>query len=158
LAFDRILEAQRLIVEVDDESPRPKELNWVDFTALMKDAADRVNHGYCVICRIAGTSGLPDELHHIAGKINGEPNLPDTIPVCVKLCHRQLSELHDAWYSRSTDLNTRLSCYFYGWSDVFLILHIRSGLPYFEKLAGKFRAKGRDLRIRRGHPAIEVVY
>ena len=151
MEFDRILEARRLIAEVDDEATRSSELISLDLTNLLKDASDCKNRDYCVVCQIIGKPANPRtglQEHHIAGKVYGQPNFSDTIPVCTDSCHRHLSEFHDAWYSRSTNTSTRLSCYFFGWADIFLLLHIRSGLPYFEILAAKFRAKGRDLRLR----------
>jgi len=151
LDFDQILEARRLIAEVDDETTRPNELHSLDLTNLLKEASECKNPDYCVVCQIIGKSANPRtrlQEHHVAGKVYGQPNFSDTIPVCTEPCHRCLSEFHDAWYTRSTDLNTRLSCYFFGWADLFLLLYIRSGLPYFEILAAKFRAKGRDLRLR----------
>ncbi|HYW01588.1 MAG TPA: hypothetical protein VE862_08970, partial [Candidatus Acidoferrum sp.] len=99
--FDQILEARRLIAEVDDETTRPNELHSLDLTNLLKEASECKNPDYCVVCQIIGKSANPRtrlQEHHVAGKVYGQPNFSDTIPVCTEPCHRCLSEFHDAWY------------------------------------------------------------
>jgi hypothetical protein len=79
--------------------------------------------------------------------VRGEPNYPDSITVCTS-CHESLSDVQRSWLVSSRDPATRLSCYFFGWADVFTLLAQKSGKKFFYELASRFRAKGHHIRNR----------
>jgi len=158
---DRVLTALKLAVELQ-ESKGLVVLKIENLVKLIKDEEHCTGHDCCVICQ---TAEIPQascrlEEHHIAGKVLGEPNFPDTITVCGR-CHGYLSDHQRAWLLCCKDDATRLSCYFFGWADVFDLLHKLSGTPDFERLAQKFRCQGYYIRCaakeRRHQPSERMI-
>jgi len=146
MELDRVLTLLRLGIEVQ-ESQRLPGFNIENLAKLVNDAEHYTRHDYCVVCLTAEVSQVSCRLeeHHIAGKVLGEPNFPDTMTVCDR-CHGYLSDHQRAWLLCCKDEATRLSCYFFGWADVFDLLHRLSGTPDFERLAEKFRCQGYYIR------------
>jgi hypothetical protein len=111
--------------------------------------ADRCSrHFACQICELVAqpkTSPRQLQRHHIAGKMHGEPNYPDSITVCAG-CHKYLSDVQRSWLVFRKDPATRLSCYFFGLADIFTLLAQKSGKKFFHELASRFRAKGYHMR------------
>ena len=138
-----MLMASRLTVEASGST----EPEGIDLPRLFKDAEQCVRANHCVVCQIAqapqGNSEL--EEHHIAGKIRGDPNFPDTVTICGH-CHEYLSDHQKAWLLCCKAEAARLSCYFFGWADIFDLLYKLSGASGFEKLAEKFRCQGYYIR------------
>jgi hypothetical protein len=146
MELDRVLTALKLGIEVQ-ESQGLAAFNIENFVKLVKDAERRTKHDYCVVCLTAEVPQASCRLeeHHIAGKVLGEPNYLDTMTVCDR-CHAYLGDHQRAWLLCCKDDVTRLSCYFFGWADVFDLLHKLSGTPDFERLAEKFRSQGYYIR------------
>jgi hypothetical protein len=146
MELDRVLTALRLIVEVE-ETGQLTELNISDLVKLVKDAEQGIEHDYCLICRTTGaTQADPHvEQHHVAGKVVGEPDIPDTVTVCGD-CHNYLSDHQRAWLIHSRDRAYRFSSYFFGWADIFDLLFVMSGVSSFKRLAEKFRSQGWHIR------------
>jgi len=143
---DRVLTVLRLGTEVQ-ESHGLATFTIENFAKLVKDAEQCIHSDCCEVCRIAQVPQASCRLqeHHIAGKVLGEPNYPDTMTVCDR-CHAYLSDHQKAWLLCCKDEAVRLSCYFFGWTDVFDLLHKLSGTPDFERLAEKFRSQGYYIR------------
>jgi hypothetical protein len=128
MQLDRVLLALNLAVQVS----RSQEVKGVDLAKLFKDAEQCVHLGHCVVCKIAQASQTDSELeeHHIAGRVRGEPNFPDTVTVC-GLCHEYLSDHQKDWLVYRKNAAHRLSSYLFGWADIFDLLYQRSGRPCF---------------------------
>ena len=146
MELDRVLTALKLGIEVQESQGLPG-FNIENFVKLVKDAEQCIHSDCCVVCRIAQVPQTSCRLqeHHIAGKVLGKPNYPDTMTACDR-CHAYLSDHQKAWLLCCKDKATRLSCYFFGWADVFDLLHNLSGTPDFEKLAEKLRCQGYYIR------------
>jgi hypothetical protein len=140
---DRVLLALRLALEAG----RLGEPDVLDFAKLFKDAEQCVAVDHCAVCRIAQVPQTDSELeeHHIAGRVRGQPNFPDTVTVC-GLCHEYLSDHQKDWLVHRRDSAHRLSSYLFGWADVFDLLCQKSGLPGFLRLARRFRSQGWHVR------------
>jgi len=143
LEHDRVLLAIKLVIESDE----PGDLNGLDLVGLFKDAEQCGHSDHCAVCEIAKVSQDGPELeeHHIAGKIRGEPNFPDTITVCLR-CHEHLSDHQKDWLVDRNDPAVHLSSYLYGWADIFDLLYHKSDRPGFLRLARKFRSQGWHIR------------
>ena len=146
MELDRALIALRLIMEMQ-ETGRFNESVMSALIQLIKDAQQCVDHDYCVICRIAFFRQVSSTLqtHHVGGKVRGEPNFPDCLPVCGK-CHKYLSNHQRSWLVNQADNAPRLSSYFFGWADVFDLIGRKSKASDFEELAEKFRSQGWYIR------------
>ena len=138
---DRVLMAIKLISEIENEVERPEEL---DLVKLIKNSEQQTNYIDCILCEISGVSQSNSKLeqHHISGKIN----YSDTITVCLE-CHDFLSKHQKYWLPKKKNSPNRLSSYLYGWADVFDLLHTKTGITYFERLANKFCSQAYHLRI-----------
>lgn len=149
LLTDRALEALRIMnqVMIGDPVTERTRSRIVEFVV----EADTFNrHSTCQICELAAqlkTNPRQLQQHHVAGKVRGEPNYPDSITVCTS-CHESLSDIQRSWLISRTDPATRLSCYFFGLADIFTLLAQKSGKKFFRKLASQFRAKGHYIRNR----------
>ncbi|MFC1506399.1 hypothetical protein ACFLQ6_04940 [Thermoproteota archaeon] len=141
MKHDRVLMAFKLTSEVDDEVKRPEEF---DLVKIIKNAEQQTIYDNCILCEISVVSQSDSKLeqHHIAGKIN----FNDTITVCLE-CHDFLSKHQKYWLPKKKSSLNRLSSYFYGWADVFDLLHNKTGSSYFENLANKFCSQAYHLRI-----------
>jgi len=144
MEFDRILLALRLVAEVETHLPKPDNLNPAK---LFKDAEQCVQYDHCIVCRLAETSQADSRLeqHHVAGKVLGSHNFPDTITVCDG-CHEYLSDFQKAWLIMQADSATCLSSYFFGWMDIFNLLCQQTQSLYYCRLASKFRSQGWYIR------------
>ena|SRR5208282_1773550 len=143
--LDPFLTSQRIITECNAEISQ-QEPNVA--TKLMIDAKHCVERKSCTLCNCVGASGLTlDGLqqHHIAGKLHGQPNFNDTLTVC-RLCHQFLTDHQRAWLLSRNEPSIRVSSYFFGWADIFDLLHCMSKKLLFKNLATRFRAKGYDIR------------
>jgi hypothetical protein len=147
---DALLIALKLIAEVIEEEPL-EGLEYCNLSKLLKDAQECLNFPYCILCHITGRwprqKSIILQQHHVAGKVQGNPNQPDTISVCQR-CHDYLSDHQRSWLLYRKDQVTRLSCYFFGWADIFELLSNKSGLLYFERLGARFRSQGFYIRNR----------
>ena len=134
-----MLLALKLAVEVSQS----REGKNVDLAELFKDAEQCVHLNYCVVCKIAQAPETDSELeeHHIAGRVRGQPNFPDTVTVCDS-CHEYLSDHEKDWLVHHRDPTYRLSSYLFGWADIFDLLHAKTGRPSFLSLARRFRSQG----------------
>jgi hypothetical protein len=143
---DRVLTVLKLGIEVQ-ESQGLAAFNIENFVKLVKDAEQRIHSDCCVVCRIAQVpqANCRRKEHHLAGKVLGQPNSPDTMTVCDR-CHGYLSDHQRAWLLCCKDDATRFSCYFFGWADVFDLLYKLSGTTDFERFAEKFRCQGYYIR------------
>jgi hypothetical protein len=115
---------------------------------LIVEAERYSRHSKCQICELVpqlNTSPRQFQQHHVAGKVHGEPNYPDSITVCPD-CHELLSDVQRSWLVSRKDPAMRLSSYFFGWADVFNLLAQKSGKKFFRELATRFRAKGYHIR------------
>jgi hypothetical protein len=146
MEFDRVLTVLKLGIEVQ-ELHGLAVFNIENLVKLVEDAEHCTRHDCCVVCLTAEVPQASCRLeeHHIAGKVLGEANFPDTMTVCDR-CHRYLSDHQRAWLLCCRDEAIRLSCYFFGWADVFDLLRRLSGTPDFERLAEKFRCQGYYIR------------
>jgi hypothetical protein len=72
-------------------------------------------------------------------------NFPDSITVC-RQCHEDLSDHQKDWLVCGRSHSEKLSCYLYGWADIFDLLNQKSGRPCFLSLARKFRSQGWHIR------------
>jgi hypothetical protein len=140
---DRVLLALRLAMELG-QSVKTSDL---DLAKLLKEAEQNVHLGYCVVCKIAQVPQTDSELeeHHIAGRVRGQPNFPDTVTVC-GLCHEYLSDHQKDWLVHRRDSAHRLSAYLFGWADIFDLLYERSGELCYLRLARRFRSQGWHVR------------
>jgi predicted nucleic acid-binding Zn ribbon protein len=143
MQLDRVLLALMLAVDFS----RSQEVRGVDLAKLFKDAEQSVHLGHCVVCKIAQVPQTDSELeeHHIAGKVCGRPNFPDTVTVCGP-CHEYLSDHQKDWLVHRRDSAHRLSSYLFGWADIFDLLCQKSGRPRFVTLARRFRSQGWHIR------------
>jgi hypothetical protein len=83
---------------------------------LAVEASDSSRHSICQICElVAQPKTNPRQLqqHHVAGKVDGEPNYPDSVTVCTS-CHEWLSDFQRSWLVSRKDPATQLSYYFFG--------------------------------------------
>jgi len=150
LLTDRALEALRIMNQVTIGDPATERIRsrTVEFVV---EANGFNKHSTCQICGLAAqppTNSGRVQRHHVGGKVHGEPNYPDSITVCVS-CHKSLSDVQRSWLVSRKDPATRLSCYFFGWADVFTLLAQKSNKKeFFHKLASRFRAKGHHIRNR----------
>jgi hypothetical protein len=78
----------------------------------------------------------------------GKPNFPDTLTLC-RFCHGYPCDHQRAWLLCRRDKRTKLSCFFFGWADVFDLISNRSGQLCFQRLASRFRAQGWHIRNNR---------
>jgi hypothetical protein len=140
---DRVLSALALAAEFEASL----RLNGFDLAKLFKDAEQSVRCDHCIICKAAQVTqaDLRLEEHHIAGRVRGQPNFPDTVTVC-GLCHEYLSDHQKDWLVHRRDSAHRLSSYLFGWADIFDLLYQKSGRPSFLSLARTFRSQGWHLR------------
>lgn len=149
--IDKLLTALRLIAEVDDEYRHLAKPVGLNVVKLLKDAEQRLNFHYCVLCQLTvpwpRQTNVELQQHHISGKVRAEPHCLDVVAVC-NFCHARLSDHQRDWLIHRNGTPTRLSCYFFGWADIFDLLAYKSGYSYFEKIASRFRAQGYYIRNR----------
>jgi len=136
-----------LVLKLAVEVSRSQEGKSVDLAELFKDAEQCVHLNHCVVCKIAQAPVTDSELeeHHIAGRVRGQPDFPDTVTVC-GLCHEYLSDHQKDWLVYRKNAAHRLSSYLFGWADIFDLLYHKSGRPSFLSLARRFRSQGWHVR------------
>jgi len=139
---DLLLAVLRLMTEAigDDQTLQSK---ISDLVKLFKDAEQSVSRDHCVVCRLANTDqgDCSLEQHHIAG----ESSFPHTITVC-NGCHTYLSDHQKSWLILWQDSSLRVSSFFFGWAIIFDLLHMKTWLLGYERLATMFRAQGYYIR------------
>lgn len=146
---DYALEALRIMHQVTKDDPTTERIRSKTVRFLVE--ADRFcRHSTCQICELAAQPKVNSrklQRHHVAGKVRGEPNYRDSVTVCNR-CHESLSDVQRSWLVSRKDPATRLSCYFFGWADIFTLLAQKSRKKFFHDLASRFRAKGHHIRNR----------
>jgi len=119
-------------MQVEALIPYPSELSIPHPTRLLVEAEQKILHRRCVVC---GENSSVLEQHHVAGR----KNFSDIVSVC-QICHGKLSNIHQPkWLGRWP----KLTCYFFGWSDIFELLGQTTGHHYFHELSKKFTQKAR---------------
>lgn len=136
LGLDRIQSAIPKVLQVEQRIPYPDELPVSHPIRLIKEAEQQIASTHCVIC---GRNNLVLEQHHIAGRAK----YPDTITLCVT-CHDELSNIYQPKWIRAG--RNCVECYFLGWSDIFHLMWVKKGHPYFYELSKVFALNARYAR------------